>query len=86
MKNQKRHPDFIKLKHRIQSCTKPDQLERLRQVIQRYDGEYADGVELMAYFIEKEYELHPENWDIEIKSIYENEAENKFHKKTCETK
>lgn len=58
--NTKRHPDFIKLKHRIQSCTNPEQIERLRQVVLRYGQSHADRAELMAYFLEKEYDLNVE--------------------------
>lgn len=60
MTNTKRHPDFIKLKHKIQSSEKPEQLERLRQVVLRYGHTHADRAELMAYFLEKEYDLNPE--------------------------
>lgn len=58
--NTKRHPDFIKLKQRIQSCTKPEQIERLRQVVLRYGQSHSDRAELMAYFLEKEYDLSDE--------------------------
>lgn len=58
MNNIKRHPDYIKIRQRIKSCGNPEQLERLRQVVIRFNNENkTDGPELMSYFLEKEQDL-----------------------------
>ena len=85
--NTKRHSDFIKLKHKIQSCEKLSQLNSLRQVILHYSKNQEDRAELMAYFIEKEQDLSPDyrnEIEYEIRNnpyMYEDEILTSYHQK-----
>ena len=84
--NTKRHPDFIRLKHRIQECNKPEQLERLRQVVLRYGQSHADRAELMAYFLEREYDLNVEMKNdgekVDVLTRHESEIETEMNRRT----
>lgn len=61
MKNISRHPDYFKIKQRIKSCPKIEALERLREVVLRFNSENkVDGPELLVYFLEKEQDLSVE--------------------------
>jgi len=59
--NKKRHPDYINLKHKIESCTKEKQLESLRQVAVKFAKENKgdDANDLTLLFLQKRDELNP---------------------------
>lgn len=76
MKNTERHPDYFKIKQRIKSCAKTESLDRLREVVLRFNSENkTDGPELMSYFLEKEQDL-----SIEYKNEREFEKRNSTYR------
>lgn len=64
MQNKKRHPDYIKLKHRIAEARTSEELERLRQVVVGTNKLFyptkwkEDGTDIMNLFLNKESELN----------------------------
>ena len=65
MKNIKRHPDFINLKHKIDKCIKLSKLEEHKEVVLRFkDKHKEDGNDLMIIYLRKYDELNPEyKWE-----------------------
>jgi hypothetical protein len=62
MKNKLRTKGYIKLNHSVKSCTNFLQLQSLREIVIAFHKvkNNDDSKELMANFIERESELHPE--------------------------
>lgn len=59
--NIKRTPEFIKIKHSVNSCLNLSQLETLREIIIKYYKDKKDGgAELMAEFLFREGNLSGE--------------------------
>lgn len=65
--NTLRTPEYIKLKHSINSCTNADQLQQLSKSVIDYHKSKNDGAEeLLDIYIEKEYRLSPETASEEL--------------------
>lgn len=84
--NKHRHPDYFTLRNRINDCTKPEQLESLRQVVVATNGLMSgtkwedDGINLMIIFMQKEAEFEALT-DIEINKLIESRHHNNsFHR------
>jgi len=61
MKNKKRHPDYIKLKQKIESATEKN-LESYRQVVVKFVHEHMgtdDATDLNLLFLQKRDEVTP---------------------------
>ena len=64
--NTKRHPDYINIKHKINSCVRLSTLESNAQVVKRFyeQNKGEDANDLMILFLQKRDELNPEyKWE-----------------------
>lgn len=59
MKNKTKHPDFIKIMHRINSAWKPSQIDSLAELVCRYSAEHPDGPELWGKMKARLSEIDP---------------------------
>ena len=78
MKNTFRHPDFINLKHKINSCEKWESLQNLSETVVRFaksNKHLPDADDIMNVYIQKEKELRPDYFEEEIDTLY--------HKRNC---
>lgn len=80
--NSKRHPDYIKLRNRINECTKLKHIENLRQVVVQTNKLFKgtkweeDGTDLLILFLSKEAEI-----EAEIDVRFDRLAERRLHAK-----
>lgn len=57
MKNILRTSDYINIKHKIASCTKPRHAESMRQLVERFTKQNLHGNELIRMLNQKEEQL-----------------------------
>ena len=69
MKNQKRSPAFIRLKHSIESCTNIRQLKGIGNILQNIP-DHNEFLALLAYYEAKEKELSLDVFEEEITTIH----------------
>lgn len=55
--NKMRTADYINIKHKIASCTKPRHVESMRQLVERFAKQNLHGNELISMLNQKEEQL-----------------------------
>lgn len=57
--NKLKHPDYIKIMHKIRSAWKQTQLDSLAELIYRYSTEHNDAEALWSAMADRLYEIDP---------------------------
>ena len=80
--NVKRTPEYIKLKHCINSCLNLRQLGTIKETILKYySDKKTDAPELLAEYYLKQTELSGEKIDTKVEPYIEDEILNEQHKR-----